>query len=155
MLHTLTFNPSLDLMKTSDIPQLKTLEEFNIGTWLSGSNHHIQFWDLLLFPRWNALLYGSKSACYNLQFRASLRHAADVYYPESSFAITTWIWSTCHFVLQNYTSSGVQCWTGNDDEAYKARHQAGATGAISVASNLFPGNDPSKISNKLFIFPFD
>ena len=33
----------------------------------------------------------------------------------------------------------MQCWTGNDDEAFVARHEAGAIGAVSVASNLIPG----------------
>lgn len=41
--------------------------------------------------------------------------------------------------FQGYTSRGIRCWTGNDDEAYVARHEAGAVGAVSVASNLIPG----------------
>ena len=41
--------------------------------------------------------------------------------------------------MQGYTSRGIRCWSGNDDEAFDARHSAGAVGAISVASNLFPG----------------
>lgn len=38
-----------------------------------------------------------------------------------------------------YTSSGINCWSGNDDEAHDARHGAGAAGVISVTSNLIPG----------------
>jgi 4-hydroxy-tetrahydrodipicolinate synthase len=38
-----------------------------------------------------------------------------------------------------YTSRGVNCWSGNDDEAHDARHGAGAAGVISVTSNLVPG----------------
>ena len=41
--------------------------------------------------------------------------------------------------MQGYTSRGITCWTGNDDEAFTARHEAGAVGAVSVASNLMPG----------------
>ena len=38
-----------------------------------------------------------------------------------------------------YTSRGINCWTGNDDEAHDARHTAGAVGVISVTSNVIPG----------------
>jgi len=38
-----------------------------------------------------------------------------------------------------YTRAGVTCWSGNDDEAHAARHEAGAAGVISVTSNLVPG----------------
>jgi len=38
-----------------------------------------------------------------------------------------------------YTSRGINCWSGNDDEAHDARHEAGATGVISVTSNVVPG----------------
>lgn len=41
--------------------------------------------------------------------------------------------------IEGYTSRGVACWSGNDDEAHAARHSHGATGVISVASNLLPG----------------
>lgn len=37
-----------------------------------------------------------------------------------------------------YAAAGVPCWTGNDDEAHAARHDARAAGAVSVASNLAP-----------------
>eukprot|EP00213_Chloropicon_mariensis_P003339 CAMPEP_0197475606 /NCGR_PEP_ID=MMETSP1309-20131121/7057_1 /TAXON_ID=464262 /ORGANISM="Genus nov. species nov., Strain RCC998" /LENGTH=389 /DNA_ID=CAMNT_0043015699 /DNA_START=111 /DNA_END=1280 /DNA_ORIENTATION=- len=37
-----------------------------------------------------------------------------------------------------YTSKGIKCWSGNDDEAHDARHQAGAVGVVSVASNVIP-----------------
>lgn len=38
-----------------------------------------------------------------------------------------------------YTSRGINCWTGNDDEAHDARHSNGAVGVISVTSNVLPG----------------
>lgn len=38
-----------------------------------------------------------------------------------------------------YTSRGIVCWTGNDDEAHDARYEAGAIGVISVTSNVVPG----------------
>ena len=41
--------------------------------------------------------------------------------------------------IQAYTSRGINCWTGNDDEAHEARHSAGAVGVISVTSNVVPG----------------
>ena len=41
--------------------------------------------------------------------------------------------------ISNYTAQGITCWSGNDDEAHDARHQAGATGVISVTSNVVPG----------------
>jgi hypothetical protein len=41
--------------------------------------------------------------------------------------------------IQNYTSRGINCWSGNDDEAHDARHESGAVGVISVTSNIIPG----------------
>ena len=41
--------------------------------------------------------------------------------------------------IEGYTSRGVACGSGNDDEAHAARHSHGATGVISVTSNLVPG----------------
>jgi 4-hydroxy-tetrahydrodipicolinate synthase len=41
--------------------------------------------------------------------------------------------------IASYTARGVNCWSGNDDEAHGARHGAGAAGVISVTSNLIPG----------------
>lgn len=41
--------------------------------------------------------------------------------------------------IASYTSRGVNCWSGNDDEAHDARHTAGAVGVISVTSNVVPG----------------
>lgn len=41
--------------------------------------------------------------------------------------------------LAQYTKKGITCWSGNDDEAYIARHELGAAGAISVTSNIIPG----------------
>ncbi len=33
--------------------------------------------------------------------------------------------------IKAYTSQGINCWSGNDDEAHEARHDAGAVGVIS------------------------
>lgn len=41
--------------------------------------------------------------------------------------------------ILNYTSNGVNCWSGNDDECHAARHEAGAAGVISVTANVVPG----------------
>jgi 4-hydroxy-tetrahydrodipicolinate synthase len=41
--------------------------------------------------------------------------------------------------IKGYTSLGINCWTGNDEEAHEARHDAGAVGVISVTSNVVPG----------------
>lgn len=38
-----------------------------------------------------------------------------------------------------HAARGIATWSGNDDEAHAARHSHGATGVISVASNLLPG----------------
>mmetsp|Transcript_14077 Transcript_14077/g.51131 ORF Transcript_14077/g.51131 Transcript_14077/m.51131 type:complete len:374 (+) Transcript_14077:123-1244(+) len=40
--------------------------------------------------------------------------------------------------IAGYTSNGVTCWSGNDDECHGARYDAGATGVISVTSNVVP-----------------
>ena len=44
-----------------------------------------------------------------------------------------------HACAQGYAEQGVRCWSGNDDEAHAARHEAGGQGVISVTSNLLPG----------------
>ncbi|EFN51771.1 hypothetical protein CHLNCDRAFT_48335 [Chlorella variabilis] len=41
--------------------------------------------------------------------------------------------------IDHYHSSGVVCWSGNDDEAHVGRHQHHAQGVISVTSNIIPG----------------
>ena len=41
-------------------------------------------------------------------------------------------------VVQGYTQRGIHCWSGNDDEAHDAVHHHGATGVISVTSNVVP-----------------
>ena len=41
--------------------------------------------------------------------------------------------------IKAYTDQGITCWSGNDDEAHDARHDAGAVGVISVTSNVVPG----------------
>jgi hypothetical protein len=38
-----------------------------------------------------------------------------------------------------YTGKGITVWSGNDDECHDSRWKYGATGVISVASNLVPG----------------
>ena len=40
--------------------------------------------------------------------------------------------------IQHYESQGIACWSGNDDQAFEARHEYGAHGVISVAGNLLP-----------------
>ncbi|EPS62127.1 dihydrodipicolinate synthase, chloroplastic, partial [Genlisea aurea] len=41
--------------------------------------------------------------------------------------------------VEEYTSRGIVAWSGNDDECHESRWAHGATGVISVASNLVPG----------------
>lgn len=40
--------------------------------------------------------------------------------------------------IGSYAAKGVQCWSGNDDEAHEARHMFGSAGVISVTSNIIP-----------------
>lgn len=40
--------------------------------------------------------------------------------------------------IKHYTDQGIVCWTGNDDEAHQDRYEGGATGVISVTSNVAP-----------------
>jgi 4-hydroxy-tetrahydrodipicolinate synthase len=44
-----------------------------------------------------------------------------------------------HERIKCYTDKGITIWSGNDDECYDSRWKYGATGVISVASNLVPG----------------
>jgi 4-hydroxy-tetrahydrodipicolinate synthase len=37
------------------------------------------------------------------------------------------------------TLQGINCWSGNDDEAHDSRHQFGSAGVISVTANVIPG----------------
>eukprot|EP00268_Persea_americana_P024980 TRINITY_DN24355_c0_g1_i1.p1 TRINITY_DN24355_c0_g1~~TRINITY_DN24355_c0_g1_i1.p1 ORF type:complete len:366 (-),score=68.54 TRINITY_DN24355_c0_g1_i1:532-1629(-) len=41
--------------------------------------------------------------------------------------------------IKDYTDNGIVIWSGNDDESHDARWLYGATGVISVTSNLVPG----------------
>ncbi|KAK4747995.1 hypothetical protein SAY87_014581 [Trapa incisa] len=41
--------------------------------------------------------------------------------------------------IKQYTSKGIVVWSGNDDECHDSRWNYGATGVISVISNLVPG----------------
>ncbi|CAL0329605.1 unnamed protein product [Lupinus luteus] len=41
--------------------------------------------------------------------------------------------------IKQYTGNGIVAWSGNDDECHDARWGYGATGVISVTSNLIPG----------------
>ncbi|WMV18389.1 hypothetical protein MTR67_011774 [Solanum verrucosum] len=41
--------------------------------------------------------------------------------------------------VEQYTSNGLVVWSGNDDECHDSRWHHGATGVISVTSNLVPG----------------
>ncbi|KAI4383740.1 hypothetical protein MLD38_009544 [Melastoma candidum] len=44
-----------------------------------------------------------------------------------------------HDRVKQYTSGGIVVWSGNDDECHDSRWNFGATGVISVTSNLVPG----------------
>ncbi|WVZ79111.1 hypothetical protein U9M48_026729 [Paspalum notatum var. saurae] len=44
-----------------------------------------------------------------------------------------------HERVKHYTDKGITIWSGNDDECHDSRWKYGATGVISVASNLVPG----------------
>ncbi|KAK1304783.1 hypothetical protein QJS10_CPB11g00499 [Acorus calamus] len=41
--------------------------------------------------------------------------------------------------VKEYTERGISVWSGNDNECHDARWDCGATGVISVTSNLVPG----------------
>ncbi|OAY60987.1 4-hydroxy-tetrahydrodipicolinate synthase, chloroplastic [Manihot esculenta] len=41
--------------------------------------------------------------------------------------------------VEQYTEQGIVVWSGNDDQCHDARWNHGATGVISVTSNLVPG----------------
>eukprot|EP01127_Copromyxa_protea_P004725 TRINITY_DN14557_c0_g1_i1.p1 TRINITY_DN14557_c0_g1~~TRINITY_DN14557_c0_g1_i1.p1 ORF type:complete len:325 (+),score=47.02 TRINITY_DN14557_c0_g1_i1:48-977(+) len=41
--------------------------------------------------------------------------------------------------IHYYTSRNIPCWSGNDDQAFEAKHKYGAQGVISVTSNVIPG----------------
>lgn len=41
--------------------------------------------------------------------------------------------------IKHYTGNGIVVWSGNDDQCHDARWGYGATGVISVTSNLVPG----------------
>jgi 4-hydroxy-tetrahydrodipicolinate synthase len=58
--------------------------------------------------------------------------------------------------ISYYTSRGIPCWSGNDDQAFEAKHRCGASGVISVTSNVVPGlmrrlmdEDDSKLNEQL------
>ena len=38
-----------------------------------------------------------------------------------------------------YEKEGIACWSGNDDQAWEARHHCGGHGVISVTANVVPG----------------
>ena len=40
--------------------------------------------------------------------------------------------------IANYAKKNIPCWSGNDDQSFAAKHQAGARGVISVAANIIP-----------------
>ncbi|KAJ9563041.1 hypothetical protein OSB04_008201 [Centaurea solstitialis] len=44
-----------------------------------------------------------------------------------------------HDRINTYTKTGITVWSGNDDECHDSKWDHGATGVISVASNLVPG----------------
>ncbi|MCP4297230.1 MAG: 4-hydroxy-tetrahydrodipicolinate synthase, partial [Proteobacteria bacterium] len=40
--------------------------------------------------------------------------------------------------IKSYESSGINCWSGNDDQAHSSRHSGKSHGVISVTSNIVP-----------------
>ncbi|KAI3495280.1 hypothetical protein L1887_37547 [Cichorium endivia] len=44
-----------------------------------------------------------------------------------------------HDRVKTYTGNGITVWSGNDDECHDSKWDYGATGVISVTSNLVPG----------------
>eukprot|EP01126_Amoeba_proteus_P039469 TRINITY_DN4163_c0_g1_i6.p1 TRINITY_DN4163_c0_g1~~TRINITY_DN4163_c0_g1_i6.p1 ORF type:complete len:204 (-),score=28.69 TRINITY_DN4163_c0_g1_i6:130-741(-) len=40
--------------------------------------------------------------------------------------------------IEYYTKQGICCWSGNDDQAWEAKHKCGAAGVVSVVSNIVP-----------------
>lgn len=44
-----------------------------------------------------------------------------------------------HDRVEQYTKNGIVVWSGNDDQCHDSRWSHGATGVVSVASNLIPG----------------
>ncbi|XP_066371598.1 4-hydroxy-tetrahydrodipicolinate synthase, chloroplastic-like [Miscanthus floridulus] len=44
-----------------------------------------------------------------------------------------------HERIKHYADKGITIWSGNDDECHDSRWKYGATGVISVTSNLVPG----------------
>lgn len=40
--------------------------------------------------------------------------------------------------IGGYRTQGIQCWSGNDDEAHDGRHKFDSAGVISVTSNIIP-----------------
>ncbi|MET1255558.1 4-hydroxy-tetrahydrodipicolinate synthase [Aliikangiella maris] len=41
--------------------------------------------------------------------------------------------------IAQYEKQSIACWSGNDDECFKGRHEFGSHGVISVTSNVVPG----------------
>ena len=61
--------------------------------------------------------------------------------------------------IANYTDEGIVCWSGNDDDCLESITQSGATGVISVTSNIVPkamrellDKKSTKLSHKLHSF---
>ncbi len=40
--------------------------------------------------------------------------------------------------IADYAKKGIRCWSGNDDDSFRSRHDCGGHGVISVASNVIP-----------------
>ncbi|KAK6163675.1 hypothetical protein DH2020_000539 [Rehmannia glutinosa] len=51
--------------------------------------------------------------------------------------------------VEQYTNSGVVVWSGNDDQCHDSRWDYGATGVISVTSNLVPEPNPIGLNTAL------
>ena len=52
--------------------------------------------------------------------------------------------------IAHYAKKNILCWSGNDDDSFDTRHNAGGQGVISVTANIVPG-----VMSKLMHGPID
>ena len=52
--------------------------------------------------------------------------------------------------IAHYAKKNILCWSGNDDDSFNTRHNAGGQGVISVTANIVPG-----VMSKLMHGPID
>ena len=67
------------------------------------------------------------------------RSTSPLQLPMTPFLQTAHLTPVLYARQQGYTQQGIACWSGNDDEAHSAVHDHGASGVISVTSNVVPG----------------